>query len=192
MAERMYKCPRCGGSVSASSGKRIKQRYFHEKCYEEKIREDLIKEKIKKEKAEAKIKKEQKKKTIEIPKAVPENEAKEREHFFLKVKELTGNSTLSAKTYALADKYKKDYKDFSWVGMEKTLIYTYQLNEYTITDDIIGIIPWKYTEANEFYESLEKIESAKKDLKDLYKPRKIKIKPEYKEKPSIDISQLGV
>ena len=108
------------------------------------------------------------------------------------MKEITGNNSLSAKTYALADKYKRDYKDFSWSGMEKTLIYTFQLNEYEITDDIIGIIPWKYTEANEFYESLEKIESAEKDLKDLYKPRKIKIKPEYKEKPSIDISQLGV
>lgn len=192
MSERMFKCPKCGGAVPASSCKRIKQRYYHPKCYEEKIKEDLAKEEAKKEKVKKKEIKPQAKCSIEIPEAVPESEAKERQHFFNKVKQITGNKNLSARTYALADKYKKDFKDFSWNGMEKTLIYVYELNDGAIQDEIIGIIPWKYTEANQFFESLEELKPTEQNLKDLYKRKKVKIRPKHDEKPDIDISQIGV
>ncbi len=182
---KTYKCPVCGGAVPASSGKRIKQRYYHEKCYERKISSDLAKE------AEKKTQTKKRQREAVVPRSVPEDEAKERERFFQKVKRLTGNTKLSAKTYALADKYKRDYK-FSWNGMEKTLIYVYELEECEISDEIIGIIPWKYTEANQFYDSLDQISPAGETLSELYEVKRIKIRPKKDEKPSIDISQLGV
>lgn len=190
MAEYKYTCPWCRKQLPASKGKKVGARVYHVRCYDEKIQQELEKQQRKKDKEITKVRKEEKEKVIEIPKAVSEDEAQSREHFFGLVKKLTGNKVLSAKTYVLADRYKKEYK-FTWEGMEKTLIFTYQLNESPIGDEIIGIIPWRYTEANEFYDSLEDIKPVEESLEDLYKKRKVKIRPKYNEAPSIDISQLG-
>lgn len=191
MDERKYTCPWCGESVTASSGIRINKRVYHNHCYDAKIKEETEKQRRKKER-ETKVKESVKKLPLEIPEAVSEDDAKAREHFFKKIKELTGNEKLSAKTYALADRYKKEYEDFTWIGMEKTLVYVFELSSYTIEDDLVGIIPWKYSEAKEFYEALDAITPVKEPLKDLYTIRKIKICPKSSSVPNIDISQLGV
>lgn len=194
MAEFKYTCPRCGKQLTASKGKKISNRVYHIKCYDEKIKEELAKQQRKKEKEINKVKKAKQKEEekLIIPEAVPEDEAKAREHFFELVKRITGNTHLSAKTYALADRYKKEYKDFTWYGMEQTLVYAFKLKENEINDEVVGIIPWLYTEATEYYKSLEEIVPVKENLKDLYKTRKVKIHPKYDNVPSIDISQLGV
>lgn len=197
MAEFKYTCPRCGRQLTASKGKKIGKRVYHIQCYDEKIKEELSKQQRKKEKEQEKVKaklakEKEEKQPLVIPEAVSEEEAKAKERFFERVKSITGNTHLSARTYALADRYKKDYEGFTWGGMERTLIYAYQLNSNEISDEIIGIIPWLYTEANEYFDSLDNIVPVKEKLQDLYKIRKVKIRPKYDSVPSIDISQLGV
>lgn len=193
MEEKKYKCPSCGKSLTASSGIRVDKRVYHKSCYERKIKAEQDKVSRKKEREETKKRKDalKMKQPLDIPEAVSEDEAKLKAHFYKKVKEITGNDKLSAKTYALTERYIREY-GFSWLGMEKTLVYACELCDYASDEDIIGIIPWKYSEAEEFYESLKNIESPKEKIKDLYKPKIIKIKPKNKNVPSIDISQLGV
>ena len=193
MEEKKYKCPSCGKFVTESNGIRIDKRVYHKSCYKRKIKAEQEKVERKKLKEEARIRKEieKTKQPLVIPEAVSEDEAKLKDHFFKTIKDITGNDKLSAKTYALAERYIKEYS-FTWIGMEKTIIYVCKLCEYAPSEDIVGIIPWKYSEAEEFYESINNIESSKDKLKDLYKTKTIKIRPKKNNAPSIDISQLGV
>ena len=61
----------------------------------------------------------------EIPEAVPESEAQAAEKFFSKVEQIQGKCT--AKSSAMAYKYKKMYEGFTWEGMEQTLEYCFSV-----------------------------------------------------------------
>ena len=128
-----------------------------------------------------------------IPEAVPESEAQAAEKFFSKVEQIQGKCT--AKSSAMAYKYKKMYEGFTWEGMEQTLEYCFSIVGLEARkdedSDIVGLIPWYYDQAQAFYAQLDSIEPSKVDLDKIYKKKHIKVSPKKKNVDLIDISKIG-
>ena len=63
------------------------------------------------------------------------------------------------------NKYVKEY-DYSYSGIYGTLYYFYELKENQIFEDIngIGIVPFIYEEAKQFFNQLSKINEENKDI----------------------------
>lgn len=198
--ERLYLCPRCGENVPASQAKKIKTRYYHPSCYDEKIKETIAQQKDKvterkiREKNNAKVKKI---KETKIPDAVPEEIAQARERFYSelrKILHLPEDARIDIKNRVLADYYMKTYDEFTWDGMKNTLIYYYIIQGHEVTEgkDAVSVIPWAYSAANKFIQELENTKIEVRSLEDIYKKKIIKINPGIKSPvPTIDISKLG-
>ena len=182
MPRAMYICPVCHKNVLASKAIHIKTRYYHKACLDKKIKKE--KEKIDNDKL-TKKQREQYERALkqsalpEIPEAVPESEAQAAEKFFSKVEQIQGKCT--AKSSAMAYKYKKMYEGFTWEGMEQTLEYCFS---------IVGLEARK-DEDQAFYAQLDSIEPSKVDLDKIYKKKHIKVSPKKKNVDLIDISKIG-
>lgn len=196
MPRAMYICPVCHKNVLASKAIHIKTRYYHKSCLDKKIKKE--KEKIDNDKL-TKKQREQYERALkqsalpEIPEAVPESEAQAAEKFFSKVEQIQGKCT--AKSSAMAYKYKKMYEGFTWEGMEQTLEYCFSIvgleAKKDEDSDIVGLIPWYYDQAQAFYAQLDSIEPSKVDLDKIYKKKHIKVSPKKKNVDLIDISKIG-
>lgn len=188
--QNMYLCPVCRNNVPASEAIRIKTRYYHKECYEKKIAQE--KNKLKKEKE---IKKEREKanshveKEIRIKEAISEEEAKEKQRVINKIKDILNVEFLDVKYYSSLDRIKKKYVDFTWDGIYNSLVYFYEIKENQPYNNVVGIIPDVYTEANRFFKDLELIKPG--NVKDLYKKKKVKITLKNDTKQCIDINKLG-
>lgn len=189
----MYICPVCHKNVLASKAIHVKTRYYHKSCLEKKIKKE--KEKISNDKQVKKQREEYERALKEsalsaIPEAVSEEEAVLAQSFFDKVEQIQGKCT--AKSSAMAYKY-KDMYEFTWEGMEQTLEYCFSILGLTLREDgeIVGLIPWYYDQAQNFYKQLNNIEPQKVDLDKLYKKKYIKVAPKKKDVDLIDISKIG-
>lgn len=196
MAGRDPVCPYCGGLVDKDQSIQFKRRYYHSKCYEKKISEIETQEKERqreKEKQEKNKKIKKAKEVIPIIKAaVPEEIAVARENFYKKVKEISRTESLDLKIYAISDKFYSSYENMTWEGMTKTLEYFYDYCENEPKGNVVGIIPYIYTEAQKFFDQIDSLKPEERSLDDIYKKRKIKIIPHKTDRKEIDISSLGV
>lgn len=191
----MYVCPVCHKNVLASKAIHIKTRYYHKTCLDKKVKNE--KERISNSKLAKKQREEYERALKEsalpiIPEAVPESEATAAQSFFNKVEQLQGKCT--AKSSAMAYRYKNMYEEFTWEGMEQTLDYCFSILGMTIREEddcIVGLIPWYYDQAQEFYKQLNNIEPTKTDLDKLYKKKYIKVTPKKTNVNLIDISKIG-
>ena len=140
MPRAMYICPVCHKNVLASKAIHIKTRYYHKSCLDKKIKKE--KEKIDNDKL-TKKQREQYERALKqsalpkIPEAVPESEAQAAEKFFSKVEQIQGKCT--AKSSAMAYKYKKMYEGFTWEGMEQTLEYCFSVITSICTNPSLGL-----------------------------------------------------
>lgn len=162
-----------------------KKRTAHKECFNQAIK--LIRaeknEELKKKDEEKKAKNKAgrpRKSTVkaELKDGLTDEEYKEKKAFYDYIKEITGEDKLSAKVYALSEKYIERY-GFTWTGMKDTLVYLNEIKEETLTGDVVGIIVYRYEEAQEFFEDVKRVEERNKDvdISKLYTERVIKVKP---------------
>lgn len=164
MAEKIVKCPYCKESFNRlkEDFEKIGRRYYHPECH--KLQLEINKKK------EAK-KKEQKEKD-----SVLEGQ---RRHLIGYILKLQG----ADKPNGLVLKQIKDLSEqgYSYIGIESTLRYFHEIKENPIVGTGIGIVPFVYDEAKEWYTSRAKAkihfnELQANGLDELTKKRIIKIK----------------
>ena len=166
---RLKTCPYCGESIKKDSPNvPYKGRSYHKKCFEKKV-----------------------KPKAELKNGLSEEEYKEKKKYFEYLRQLTGMD-LSAKIYALTDDYIKKY-NFTYPKMYKTLYYLKEIKGKELTGDVIGIIPYYYTEAENYFNEIDKVEEQNKevDLSKMYQSRTVIVRPIKGHKQSlIDINDF--
>ena len=77
--------------------------------------------------------------------------------------------------------------------MYLTLIYLNEIISKELNGDIVGIIPYYYEEAKQYYLSVELIKEGneKVSLVKMYKEKVVKIAPKQKKIHQLDITQIG-
>ena len=176
----MVKCPICGQQFDRDIEEFIKvgRRYYHTKCYEEHEKEQ-----------------EKKKSSIDtIKKDLKTSEEQNRRELIGYVMELYNLSNING----LILKQIKEYKElgYSYIGMKSTLYYFHEILKNPVVATGIGIIPFVYDEAKQWYTSKA---IAHKHFDDLIKDQgitnkktvRIESKPlEVKKRQKIDIETL--
>lgn len=190
------KCVCCGEFIGAGEESvPYKGRYAHIKCFQ--IAVKALK-KDKDEKLAEKVKEEKKKKTstkskpkAELKDPVSEEEYAEKKRYYQYLRDLI-NEELSAKVYALSDQYISRY-NFTFKDMYQTLVYLHEILDKDLVGDIVGLIPYYYTEATKYYESISLIEERNKDINTsvMYQEKTIFIKPKQRKTIQIDINSIG-
>lgn len=184
------KCMVCGQQIEKSEAIPYKNRYVHEQCFN-----SLAAMATKPQPAKKKTKKADKKvKAPAIKLPVSEEEYSEKKSFFNLLKEISKIDRLGAKEYKISSDMAERY-GFTWQGMEDTLRYLTEIQERELNDGGLGLIPYYYEEAQNFYQSLKEIEKRNEGivLEDLYKTKTIRMKSKpHTDTKLIDIAGIGV
>lgn len=191
---RQYKCVFCNENITESENKiPIKNRYAHERCFNVSLKAT---DKKQKETRQKKLAERKSKTTVrvkmqeELKEGLTEEEYQEKRKLFNKIREIQGTEKVTAKTYKLIDDYVKKY-GFTYSGMEQALKYFYEIENNTFSEDCVGIIPYIYDNAKEYFESI--IQAAEKNANSNIQQitRVIKITPYKDKKDFIDITKIG-
>lgn len=102
---------------------------------------------------------------------------------------------LSVKIYKLIEDYKKKYS-ISYQEMYKDLFWYFEIQEHEIDGDIVGIIPYCHSEAQKYYQSIERANAScqenLKKLPNMYKETTAAISNERQSKvQEINIAAIG-
>lgn len=87
-----------------------------------------------------------------------------------------------------------DSYGFTHSGIHGTLVYLYEVLRKKPTDsNYLGIVPYYYTKAKEYYEELKRVKAvnAQKDIEN-YKPKEIVIKRKERERVSFERKRISV
>lgn len=187
---RQKKCIICNELIIGEQGVPYKGRYAHQKCF------NIVMKALQKDKNEQiekiKQKKERKSKPkAELKEALSEEEYEKKQQYYKYLRQLiTGE--LNAKIYALTEDYIKRYS-FSYESMYKTLVYLNEIAEKDLSGDVVGIIPYYHNEASQYYDSIDKIKEANKeiDVTKMYREKTITIQPSKRKIKQIDIESIG-
>lgn len=186
------KCVICNEPIADEKGVPYKGRFAHQKCFNIAIK-TLQKDKTDKvvEKAKKTNRKVAKPKT-ELKEALSEEEYAKKKHYFDYLRTLVIDEELSAKTYALTDDYIKKY-GFTYDSMYWTLYYLHEIIEKDLVGDVVGLVPYYHTEAQRYFESIQRVEEANKnmDITQMYKEKVIKVQPRKRKIKQIDIESIG-
>lgn len=191
---RKRKCVCCGESIGTDEESvPYKGRYAHVRCFNSAVKalqKDKT-EKIEKIKEKNNKKSVSKKPKAELKDAISEEEYAEKKQYYQYLRELI-NDELSAKIYSLSDQYITRYS-FTFKGMFQTLVYLHEILEKDLTGDVVGLIPYYYTEAMKYYETVANIEQINKniDTSTMYHEKTIFIKPKQRKNIQIDINSVG-
>lgn len=186
------KCVICNESIIDEQGVPYKGRYAHQKCFNIAIK-TLQKDKTDKvvEKSKTSNRKIAKPKA-ELKEALSEEDYAKKKQYFEYLRTLVTDEELSAKTYALSDDYIKRY-GFTYDSMYQTLVYLHEIIEKDLVGDVVGLIPYYYTEAQKYFVSIQRIEEVNKDMDmtQMYKEKVIKVQPRRRKIKQIDIESIG-
>ena len=196
MARR--KCLVCGRmiDIEKESYQEYKNRVVHPDCFRSLTKEINVTAK-KKKAAKTETKTKTKPKIEEVKDCVSEEEFKAKKSYYDYLKSLLGKDTLPTKVYVLSKNYIEQY-NFDWSGMEKALRYFYEIKNNAINGDAVGIIPYCYEDAEQYFLNKEDIEKANektiKEVNSFYKLKTIKIDPlktNKSRRKEIDLSSIG-
>lgn len=186
------KCVICN-EILDEQGVQYKGRYAHQKCFNIAMK-TLQKEKNKEIDKVAEKKKvgRKAKPKAELKEALSEEEYRKKQQYYNYLRGLIDGQELSAKIYALTEDYIERYK-FTYESMYKTLVYLHEIIEKELTGDVVGIIPYYYSEATQYYESIDKVAELNKDIdiSKMYKEKTIIIQPKKRKIKQIDIESIG-
>lgn len=174
-----------------------KKRYAHERCFNLAIRVIHLdkNEQLSEKAAQKKTTKRGKvaKPKAELKDGMSEEEYTKKKSYYEYLRTLMTDSELSAKVYAISEKYIENYK-FTWEGMYLTLVYLHEIIEKDLTGDVVGIIPYYYSEAAKYYESIKQIEEQNKniDVSKMYQEKIVRIQPKKRKIRQMDISLIGL
>lgn len=190
---RKRKCVCCGEEIEGNEPSiPYKGRYAHEKCFNVAIK-TLQKDKKDKlsKKEEAKRAKKTKPKA-ELKDALSEEEYQDKKQFYQYIKSLLETEELPVKIYAITNDNIKKY-NFTFKGMLQTLVYLNEILCKNLSGDIVGIIPYYYTEAEKYYQKVEEVKeiNKEKDLSGMYAVRTVQVRPKKNLSNQIDITSIG-
>ena len=192
MAKR--KCTICGEWIENNSQSiPYKGKWAHEKCFQiaikaiKKEKDDKLAEKTK---SKAKTKSVPKPKA-ELKDAVSEEDYADKKQYYQYLRELI-NEELSAKVYALSDQYVSRY-NFTFKEMYQTLVYLHEIIEKELVGDIVGVIPFYFTEAQNYFRSVKQVEEINKDIdiSKMYKEKIVRIQPKKRNIKQLNIENIG-
>lgn len=178
----MKKCAICNQILKdedMESAIKIKSRYTHSYCFNNRL-------KVQNQKSKEIIKTRPK---IELKQGLSEEEYAFKKKYYDKIKELLGVENINAKIYKLSEDYIKQY-NFNFKGLLETIIFFYEIKQNAVIGDLVGIIPYTYDEAVEYFKQNNKIKNDNllckftNDSKIVYVENYIPIKN------NIDISKL--
>jgi phosphoglycerate-specific signal transduction histidine kinase len=165
---RKATCPKCDQVIEHNQNfKSYKNKKYHVECYK-KLVDDLYN--------------------------VSQNNQNSKQELYEYICKLFNIQEITSLMKIQLDKYYTDY-NFTYDGMLYTLKYFFDILENDITKaEGIGIIPYMYQEAKEFYilkNHLEQLELNLNDIEKTVKNKVVKIKPIYYTKPKIiDMNNL--
>lgn len=186
------KCVICNELLD-EQGVQYKGRYVHQKCFNiamKTLQKDKNKE-IDKVREKKKVGRKAKPK-VELKEALSEEEYQKKQQYYNYLRGLVEGQELSAKIYVLTEDYIGRYQ-FTYDSMYQTLVYLHEIIEKELTGDVVGIIPYYYSEAAKYFESIDKVAELNKDIdiSKMYKEKTILIQPKKKKIKQIDIESIG-
>ena len=98
---------------------------------------------------------------------------------------------MPAKIYALTDNYIKKY-NFTFQGLYATLTYMKNILEKEFGEDIVGLVPYYYTEAQQHYRSVREVGEQNKEINTdgMYCKKTVYIDTKKKKIKQIDITSI--
>lgn len=188
--QKTYKCVICGNPVAEGEAVPYKKRYAHERCFNNiiKINADK-KEAALKEKSKTSPKKRGSTPKVEVKDCISGEEAEEKKKYFDKLKSLT-EFKVTAKMYKVSEDYQKKY-GWDWSGMYDCLVYIFDLCERNVDGDCVGLLPYYYDTAQEFYSLHPEKENKDIEYSEFYPKQTVTIKHPKPAKNLIDISEIG-
>lgn len=190
---RQKKCVICNELIIDEQGVLYKGRYAHQKCFNiaikalQKDKNEQINKVAEKKKVNRKIKPK-----AELKEALSEEEYEKKQLYYNYLRTVTDGINLSAKVYALTEDYIKRY-EFSYENMYKTLVYLHEILEKDLKGDVVGIIPYYYSEAIQYYDAISKVAELNEgvDISNMYKEKTIIVQPKRRKIKQIDIESIG-
>ena len=189
---RLRKCFFCGEDILPTEiSIPYKKRYAHDYCFN-KAMKTLSQGKKDQLEAVAKQKKKKLKNPVIFKDGMTEEEYADKKKYYKYLSELVNNEPLSVKQLAVSERYIERY-GFTFEGMYQTLVYLNEILEKDLQGDIVGIIPYYYSESEQFYNDLNAIEenSKKVSLKESYPDKVVYIKPRKRQVKEMDIEGIG-
>ena len=193
------KCVVCGEPIlPAESCIPYKGRFAHNHCFNEAMK-TMGQGKQKKLAAAAQERKKTKKnseaqlKTTILKDGMSEEEYAQKKEYYEYLRTLIGDAELTVKQFAVSEKYIKQYS-FTFEGMYQTLVYLNEVLQKELRGDIVGIIPYYYSEASAFNNELERIAKANEEaipFEQLYPNKVINISPAKRKIKIMDIESIG-
>lgn len=185
------KCVVCGENILPTDiAIPYKGRYAHQKCFDEAMK---TLNKVKKETLKAKTGSQRKRKPQAVLKdGMSEEEYAKKKQYYDYLKSLINDDELSVKQFAVSEKYIEHY-GFNFEGMYQTLVYCNEILHKELKGDIVGIIPYYYSDAQNFLKDVETIESKNKtvDWNKYYPLKIIKINSKKRKNKELDITSIG-
>lgn len=192
---RYKTCVLCGKSIlPTESCVPYKGRYAHDHCFKDAMK--LLGQGKKKQLAASEKKKKdasKKKAQAELKDGMSEEDYAKKKHYYEYLKELLNDEQLTAKQFAVSERYIERY-NFTFEGMYQTLVYLNEILEKELVGDIVGIIPYYYSEAEQFNKELRQIADNNKkiNLNKLYSDKRvIKITPQKRKVKQMDVESIG-
>lgn len=191
------KCSLCGKPIRPTETHvPYKGKFVHDHCFN-----DAMKALGEGKKARLNASAEQKKKKdaskkkaqAELKDGMSEEDYAKKKHYYEYLKELLNDEQLTAKQFAVSERYIERY-NFTFEGMYQTLVYLNEILEKELVGDIVGIIPYYYSEAEQFYKELRQIADNNKkiNLNKLYSDKRvIKITPQKRKVKQMDVESIG-
>ena len=187
-------CVLCGLTIEDNNDSvPYKNRYAHTACFRaaaKAIHVDKT-EKVKKKEVEKKIKSTSKPKA-ELKDALSDEEYIQKNLYYDYLCKTTGIAELPVKIYALTENYIKKY-GFTFQGLYATLTYMHNILGKEFGEDIVGLIPYYYTEAQAHYKAVKSVGDRNKDIntEGMYKKKTVYIDPKQKKIKQLDITTIG-
>lgn len=155
-----------------------KNRLAHVQCFNSMIKMAV------KSNSERKAVKSKKAKKINPKSAVlgdclTEEESKQKRSLISYIEELFGEKA-NAKTYTQIKNLMRDYPYFTYVGLEQSIRFFYEIKENPITNQGLGIVPYVYDQAQEYFKNLGEVQSHNasiSNVNELYAHKKVRIAP---------------
>ena len=194
----LKKCPYCGERVERNAPSiEYKGRTYHKVCFNFVV--DATQNANKEKKIEKKKKEKAEKKKIPKPerrepkKALSEQEYQEKQAYYNYLRQVINTTKLPVKVYALTEDYIKKY-EFTYKKMHNTLIYLNEILQKNLTDTVVGLIPYYYSETEKYFNDIEDVkkEMESLDVTQLYKTHSVQINPKrrVRRNKQIDITNI--
>lgn len=155
-----------------------KNRLAHVQCFNSMMKM-AVKSNSEKKAAKSKKTKKINPKSAVLGDCLTEEESKQKRSLISYIEELFGEKA-NAKTYTQIKNLMRDYPYFTYVGLEQSIRFFYEIKENPITNQGLGIVPYVYDQAQEYFKNLGEVQSHNasiSNVNELYAHKKVRIAP---------------